>query len=42
MARALNRFTVQLCLDQVVAVLSLEFSDVMLVSQIEEAVINLE
>ena len=35
-------FTVQLGPDQVIAMLSLEFSDVMLAPQIEEAVINLE
>ena len=35
-------FTVQLGPDQVIAMLSLEFSDMMLAPQIEEAVINLE
>jgi cation diffusion facilitator family transporter len=35
-------FTVQLGPDQIVAMLSLEFSDVMLAPQIEEAVVNLE
>jgi cation diffusion facilitator family transporter len=40
--RANGLFTVQLGPHQVVAMLSLEFSDVMLAPQIEEAVINLE
>jgi cation diffusion facilitator family transporter len=40
--RANGLFTVQLGPDQVIAMLSLEFSDVMLAPQIEEAVISLE
>jgi cation diffusion facilitator family transporter len=40
--KANGLFTVQLGPDQVVAMLSLEFSDVMLAPQIEEAVISLE
>jgi cation diffusion facilitator family transporter len=40
--RANGLFTVQLGPDQVVAMLSLEFSDVVLAPQIEEAVVNLE
>jgi cation diffusion facilitator family transporter len=40
--RANGLFTVQLGPDQVVAMLSLEFSDTMLAPQIEEAVISLE
>jgi divalent metal cation (Fe/Co/Zn/Cd) transporter len=40
--RANGLFTVQLGPDQVIAMLSLEFSDVMLAPKIEEAVISLE
>ena len=40
--RANGLFTAQLGRDQVIAMLSLEFSDLMLAPQIEEAVINLE
>jgi divalent metal cation (Fe/Co/Zn/Cd) transporter len=40
--KANGLFTVQLGPDQVIAMLSLEFSDVMLAPQIEEAVISLE